>query len=193
MPVALESKSNTSMLLRVQDDVLHAKPVCLLTFPPETPAAFGLLQSDASGMLSWLTQYVNALVPPPNLLYYVKGLCASDGSISFVSTSPLELRPYASKVVFLLVFKIRSYSSSSVAAVYGQGYVTYDPTQPLDQLWTSSDVEMYGDDADKVSITVRLQRTVANSVDVSFSGSGTPGNTVEMDVAVDKPNGIPLS
>lgn len=193
MPVAFESKSNTSMLFSVREDVLHAKPVCFLTFPSSTPAAFGLLQCNADGNLTWVTQFVNALVPPPNLLHYIRGQCAADGQVTFASDSPLELRPYASKVVFSLIFKIRSYSSASVAAVYGQSTVVYDPAQQLDRLWTAGCVELYGDSADQVHVGVSLQRTVANSVNVSFQGSGSPGNVVEIDVAVVGPNGIPLS
>ena len=192
MPVALESGSNTYVLLRVQENVLQAKPVVNLMFPAETPPAFGLLQCDATGTMSWLTQYVNALVPPPNLLYYAKGQCGADGNAVLQAGSVPELKPFSSKVVFALVLKARTYSADDVAAVYAQCSVTFDPALPLDKLWSASGVERYGDDADSLGIGVTLQRTVTNSVLVGFSASSRPGNWVEIDTVVYDPTGNPV-
>ncbi|KAK9816105.1 hypothetical protein WJX74_003918 [Apatococcus lobatus] len=191
MPVALESGSNTYLLLRVQENVLQTRPVVKLNFPAETPAAFGLLQSDSAGNMAWLTQYVNALVPPPNLLYYMKGQCGADGAARLRVDSTPELKPFASKVVFALVLKARTYSASDVAAVYAQCSVTFDPSLPLDQLWSASSVERYGNDADSLQLGVTLQRTVTNGVLVGFSASSRPGNWVEVDAVVYDPTGNP--
>ncbi len=191
MPVSLESGSNTYMLLRVQENVLHARPVLSLKFPAGTPDAFGLLQCDAEGDMSWLTQYVNALVPPPNLVYYAKGLCDSTGQTQLQTSSPVELKPYSSKVVYALAMKARMYTTTDVAAVYAQTSVVFDPSQPLSNLWTVGGVERYGSDAEALTIQVNLQRTVTNSVLVTFGGAATPGYWVEVDIVVYTPTGIP--
>lgn len=191
MPVALESKTNTSMLLRVQEDVLEAHPVVHFDFPAATPDAFALLEGDAKGGLTWLTQYINALVPAPNLVHYMKGSCAADGSCSFDQSDQVELSPHASKVVYALVLKVRTYSATDVAAVYAQASVTYDPAQPLAQRWTAGPVEAFGDQADTINLQLSLQRTVLSTVLVSVTGSGVPGNWVEADLIVFDPTGVP--
>ncbi len=192
MPVALESGSNTSALLRVQENVLQARPVVDLMFPATTPAAFGLLQSDGKGSMTWLTQYVNALVPPPNLLYYMKGRCGADGTAVMQAQATPELKPYASKVAFALVLKVRAYSATTIAALYAQCSITFDPTRPLDQLWTAGNVEKYGDDADIVGVGLTLQRTITNTVIVGCTASSRPNDWVEIDVTVYDPTGNPV-
>ena len=54
MPLRLDSYSNTFMQLNVRDNVLQQRPVVQLDFPAEAPDAFGLLQSDAHGGMTWL-------------------------------------------------------------------------------------------------------------------------------------------
>ena len=193
MPVALTGSSNTFMQLRVQDNVLQRRPVVQLSFPASTPAAFGLLQSDSDGSMTWLTQYVNALVPPPNLVYFFTGVCGSNGTAGLQGSSTIELRPFSTKVLYALTLKARSYSSTGVFAVYCQTAVVFDPLQPLSTLWSPLHLEKYGDNADKIDIQMALQRTVSNGVTVSFSASSVPGNTVDVDVIVQNPTGIPVS
>lgn len=191
MPVALESQGGTSMLLRVQENVLSARPVVKLLFPSSTPDAFGLLQCDAAGRMTWLTQFVNALVPPPNLVYYLAGQCDGTGAVALSGDTPVELKPYGSKVVYALSLKARKFSTSTVAAVYAQTSVTYDPSQPLTDLWAVGEVEKYGNDADVLQLEVDLQRTVTNSVVVSVRGSAAPADRVHVDVVVYDPTGLP--
>lgn len=193
MPVVLESKSNTNLLLRVQENVLQARPVTVLDFPPETPPAFGLMQSDRNGKLTWLTQYVNALVPPPNLLFYAKNQFGTNGEVQLPTDSTMTLDPYSAKVVYALVFKIRTYNSSGCSAVYGQGSIVFDPLQPLDQIWQASAIDQFGDQANSVTLAMALQRTVGNGVIVSLSSRGTPGDFVEVDAVVYSPSGVPLA
>lgn len=181
------------MVLKVQDNVLQARPVCPMNFPAETPAAFGLLQSNDQGTLTWVAQFMNALVPAPNRVHYLVGQAAADGSVVFAADGPMELQPYASKAVFAVTYKVRSYNSAEVSAIYGQNCVTYDPSQPLDELWSAGAVEQYGNDSQTVQISLALQRTVSNSALLSFTGSGVSGNTIEMDVCVFGPTGIPLT
>lgn len=118
MPFALEGATNTFMQLNVRDNVLQARPLVRLDFPSETPAAFGLLQCDSKGKMSWLTQYVNALVPPPNLVYFFTGQCDANGAASLGGNAGIQLKPFGSKVVYALTLKARSYNSSEVSAVY---------------------------------------------------------------------------
>ncbi|KAK9826933.1 hypothetical protein WJX74_000613 [Apatococcus lobatus] len=191
MPVALESQGGTTMLLRVQENVLSARPVVKLMFPATTPDAFGLLQCDAAGKMTWLTQYVNALVPPPNLVHFLSGRCDGAGNASLAGDSPIELKPYDGKVVYALALKARKFSASGVAAVYAQTGITYDPSQPLTGLWAAGEVEKYGDNADVLQLTVALRRTVTNGVVVTFAGSARPGDTVHVDVVVYDPTGLP--
>lgn len=104
----------------------------------------------------------------------------------------MQLRPYDTKVVFALILKIREYTAANVAAIYAQGSITFDPSQPLQSLWTASDIELYGSGLGGFEVAAQLQRTVTNSVDVTFTATGTPGSTVAIDVIVYDPTGNPI-
>lgn len=179
------------MLLNVRENVLQARPVVNMTFPSETPAAFGLLESFADGAITWLPQFVNALVPPPNLIYFLRGLSDASGNATFTSDSPITLKPFSSKVLFALVLKARVYDANGVAAIYAQTSITFDPSQPLTSLWTANGLETYGNDANSLQLTVQLQRTVANGVNVSFTGSSDPAKNIDIDVIIYDPTGLP--
>ena len=193
MPFALEGASNTFMQLNVRDNVLQAYPLVQLDFPAVTPAAFGLLQCDSLGKMTWLTQYVNALVPPPNLVYFFTGQCDATGAAVLAGDSSIQLKPFGSKVVYAMTLKVRSYNASEVSAVYCQTSIIFDPSLALASLWTPGNMEKFGDNTDNLDVQMAAQRTVSNGVTLSFTATSVAGHTVDVDVIVYDPTGVPVS
>lgn len=192
MPVAFDSGSNTSMLLDVAGSVQQRRPVTTLTFPALPPEAFGIMACDVTGTISWLEQYVSALTPDPSYNYFFTGPLDSTGLANLSPDRPMLLRPYGQRVLYAVHFKCRAFNASEASAVFVQGAVSYDPSQPVGQQWSSSVDELYGDSSG-MSFQLILTRVLppAVSVTLQVSASSYPGGQISIDAIVYYPIELP--
>lgn len=192
MPVAFDSSSNTSMLLDVAGSVLSRRPVEKLTFPSQPPAAFGIMSCDGAGNLGWLAQYVSALTPDPSYNYFFTGSLDVSGDATLAPDRPLLLRPYDSRVVYALHLICRTFDASHASAIFVQGSVAFDPSQPLTSQWTADISDVYGD-TEGFQATLVLTRVLPRGVSVTLqiSSSITPNVHLDADMVIYYPIKIP--
>lgn len=191
MPVAFDSGSNTSMLLDVAGSVLAARPVENLVFPATPPTAWGIAVCDEEGRLSWLEQYVSALTPDPSYSYFFSG-ALTGGRATLVPDRPLLLRPYSRRVVYAVHLKCRLYNEDTAAAVFAQGTISFDPTQPLESQWSSSMDEKYGDSGG-LELRLNLTRVLPPGVTVAIqvTSATSVSGTVSIDAILYYPIELP--
>ena len=185
MPIAFDSSSNTSMVLDVAGSVLARRPVEKLTFPSDPPPAFGIMSCDATGELDWLTQYVSALTPDPSYNYFFTGRLDASGNAVIRPDRPLLLRPYDSRVVYAVHIIIRTWDASHASAIFVQGSITFDPSQPLLSQWTSDVSDVYGD-TEGFQATLVLTRVLPRGVSVTLqiSSSILPDTRLDGDLVI---------
>ena len=180
------------MLLDVTGSVLQRRPVEFLTFPAEPPPAFGIMQCDGSGTVSWLTQYVSALTPDPSYNYFFTNTLDSTGTATLEPDRALLLRPYSKRVVYGIHLYCRAYDASQAAAVFIQGSITFDPSQPTLSQWSADVSDVYGDSAG-LQAQLILTRVLppAISITVQISAANLAGATMDIDGVLYYPIEIP--
>lgn len=185
MPVAFDSGSNTSMVLDVTGSVLARRPVEKLTFPSQPPPAFGIMSCDAAGDIYWLTQYVSALTPDPSYNYFFTGRLDASGNAVLSPDRPLILRPYDGRIVHAVHIVCRTFDASRASAIFVQGSVTFDPSQPLLSQWTADVSDVYGD-TDGFQAAVLLTRVLPQGVSVTLqiSSSISPDTRLDADMVI---------
>lgn len=180
------------MLLDVAGSVLSRRPVEKLTFPAQPPPAFGIMSCDAAGDLGWLTQYVSALTPDPSYNYFFTGQLDASGNATLSPDRPLLLRPYDSRVVYAVHIVCRTFDASHASAIFVQGSVTFDPSQPLISQWTADVSDVYGD-TEGFQATLVLTRVFPRGVSLTLniSSSITPDVQLDADMVMYYPIKIP--